>query len=134
MGGDAVSPDANEVADVACRHCGAMVRNVSQKSGASIHCLNCGKRYLLAVPEVSPVDAPRGREPAAAGYWMLRVAAAAVLPLLIVGWFAINWTPYSSIGDWLLWAVIYGLDLPMAVLCALAVANSMPRIEQHCIT
>ena len=77
--------DESEPPAIVCPSCGAMLRNVSV-AALKVTCLNCGAKFApphsgagseasAPVPEADPgreVLTVLGREPAAAGYWLLR--------------------------------------------------------------
>jgi hypothetical protein len=71
---------------VTCPSCEAVLKNVRIEAGATLRCLNCGKRFapvLAGSTDSSPIAAAGValtvaapvREPGSVGYWLLRIPA-----------------------------------------------------------
>jgi len=80
------APTPITLESVSCPSCEAVLRNIRVEAGATLRCLNCGKRFAPILPgstESQPIlaggvagtTAEPVREPGSVGYWLLRIPA-----------------------------------------------------------
>jgi hypothetical protein len=133
---------SNVIESVTCPSCDAVLRNVSVQPGATVRCLNCGKKFTpagaSAAPDAAAINAPAqskaplGREPRAAGYWLLRIPAILYLTGTLFG-FAImilnasSVIPFSGFQN-LIWLSYWPL-IPAAGTLVFLLTRSMARID-----